>query len=87
MTPRIWPQNDLDVARELAEVVLLDVALDVMTAVLRHDHPWLDADYDPDDTDELLLARRLLAASLDLRSLLARYRLAVRSAVLDEIPF
>jgi hypothetical protein len=91
MTPRILPPDDLTVARELAEVALLDVALDVMLAVLRHHQPTLDDDYRPTDGDDLLVARHIVVAALELRSLLDRYRLAVRRvralSVQDELPF
>lgn len=76
---------DLWRARELAELVVLDAALQVLDAVLRHEHPCID---DPGDSDppSLLAARRLRRAARAVRVELRRYRAAVLEPA-DELPF
>jgi hypothetical protein len=80
---------ELRFARELAEVVLVDAALQVLDDVLVHEHPTIDelAETDP---PALLAARRLQAATRSLRHDLRRYRSAVLRHVdpeIDKLPF
>lgn len=75
--------------RELAEIALVDHALRVLDAVILFEHPTID---DPHlaDPPSLVAARRVLAASRDLRRDLRRYRAAALDAlavVHEELPF
>ena len=81
--------HDLTVARELAELVIVDAALRVLADVLVHEHPCID-DLGEADPQTLHAARRLLAATRALRVQLRRYRAAVfesRVPAIDELPF
>lgn len=79
---------ELHVARELAEVVLVDAALQMLDDVLVHEHPTIDelAEADP---PSLLAARRLVAAVRALRADLRRYRAGAISHIEheDDLPF
>lgn len=65
--------RELYIARELAEVVLLDAVLATLAHVVAFEHPCLD---DPcfDDPPSLLAARRLAQAIHVMRAELRRYR-------------
>lgn len=69
---------ELAVAREYAEVVLADAALDVLIGVLRFEHPRLDDEYEHGDDAILLRARRLADGAHELRREIDRFRAAVR---------
>jgi hypothetical protein len=80
--------RELHLARELAELVMLDAALEILDDVLVHEHPCID-DLGDNDPPGLLAARSLLAAARALRAQLRRYRAAVLQpdARPDELPF
>lgn len=76
-------------ARELAELVILDATLQVLTDVLAYEHPCID-DLAPDDPPSVFAARRLDHAVRGLRAELRRYRasvLAHEDASQTELPF
>ena len=80
---------ELCIARELAEVVLVDAALQVLDDVLVHEHPTID-DLGDGDPPSVLAARRLALAVRALRAELRRYRVAAisyRDPDEDELPF
>jgi hypothetical protein len=85
----------LAAAPELAVLAMLDRALMIAVQVLIAEHPTLAAHPAPPDHDppSLREARRLVRAARTLRRGLARYRLAVRAALLapdsetDNLPF
>ena len=79
---------ELRIARELAEVVLVDAALQMLDDVLVHEHPTID-DLAEADPPSLLAARRLVAAARALRADLRRYRARAITHVEDEddLPF
>lgn len=76
-------------ARELAEIVVVDAALEVLREVLVHEHPTL-GDLGETDPPTTLAARRLLETITSLRSQLRRYRAAVLAPsdpAADKLPF
>ena len=74
--------------RELAELAILDAALQILDVVLLHEHPMIEHPIDGDPRS-LLAARRLLARARALRAELRRYRAAVLDAVAEihDLPF
>lgn len=81
--------HELFDVRELAEIALVDHALRVLDAVILFEHPTID-DPHPADPASLVAARRVLAASRDLRRELRRYHAAALDALVaadDELPF
>lgn len=81
-------------ARELAEIALLDAALDVSERTLRHEHPSLDHEERPRDPPSLRAARRLADHLSRTRRELSRYRAVLRRSFVsrrispfDDIPF
>lgn len=76
-------------AREVAEVVMVDAALQVLDDVLVHEHPTIN-DLAEADPPSVRAARKLLAAVRALRADLRRYRAAAispRGPDEDELPF
>ena len=71
-------RRELALAREVAEIVIVETALAVLDDVLAHEHPCLD-DLGENDPPELRAARRLRAAARGLRAELRRYRLVLRA--------
>jgi hypothetical protein len=84
--PRI---EDLALARELAELAILDLALDVSARVLRFEHPTAAELPEPTDPPTLNLARELLQRIRGLRAELRRYRIAIDKSrkQVDDYPF
>jgi hypothetical protein len=84
--PRI---EDLALARELAELAILDLALDVSARVLRFEHPTATELPEPTDPPTLNLARELLQRIRGLRAELRRYRIAIDKSrkQVDDYPF
>ena len=80
--------RDLAIAREVAELVIVEAALRVLADVLLHEHPCIH-DLGEADPPTLHAARRLLAATRGLRAELRRYRDAVVHAEPDNdgLPF
>lgn len=76
-------RRELRVAREIAELAIVEVALRVLADVLAHEHPCID-DLGEADPRSLRAARRLRAAIGDLRVELRRYRAAVLEPETDE---
>ena len=82
-------QVELRLARELAEVVMADVALQVLDDVLVHEHPTID-DLGEHDPPSVRAARQLVATVRALRADLRRYRAAAishRDPDQGELPF
>jgi len=69
---------ELLLARELAEIAILDAALDVSERTLRHEHPSLECDGHPHDPPSLRAARRLAGHLRRARRELNRYRAVLR---------
>jgi hypothetical protein len=82
--------DELYRARELAEICLLEAALDVTSRILNFEHPSLQ-DPDPTDPPTLRAARQLLQRIQALRRNIARYSATVRAVALtprnDDLPF
>jgi hypothetical protein len=82
--------DELFRARELAELCLLEVALDVTARILHFEHPSLH-DPDPTDPPTLRAARQLMHRIRALRREIRRYSAAVRAVATtplsDDFPF
>lgn len=76
-------RRELRVAREIAEIAIVDAALRVLADVLAHEHPCID-DLGEADPPSLCAARRLRAASGVLRVELRRYRAVVLEPETDD---
>ena len=80
--------EDLFRARELAEIALLDAALDVSARSLLHEHPTLRHWPGPQEPGSLRAARRLAILIRRLRTEIGRYRAALpRFIRAEDIPF
>lgn len=82
--------DELYRARELAELCLLEAALDVTSRILHFEHPSLQ-DPDPTDPASLRAARQLAQRILALRREIRRYGNTVRAVApmprQDDLPF
>jgi len=82
--------DELYRARELAELCLLEAALDVCLRILCFEHPSLD-EPDPTDPPTLLAARRLTSRIHALRQEIRQYSNAVLAVAppprRDQLPF